>query len=533
MASPKVDIGEFIHTPVDSIPALVGRLRSTFMSHKTKDVQYRLRQLRKLYWGICDLQSKFVEALNRDLGMSAFEAELTEIDFVLQDLSFVLKNLEKWVKEERVSGMNPAFFMLKHRVRKEPLGTCLVIGAYNFPVQLALGPCIGAIAAGNTVVLKPSESSPATAAVITTLFENYLDSDSYTVVNGAVEETTALLDQKWDKIFYTGSNRIGKIITKKAAETLTPVALELGGQNPAFVTRNSDVALAARRVLYGKVFNAGQICISTNYVLVDREVLPAFVDALKTAFQTYFPSGAKSSPDFARIVNQRQFLRIKKMIDESKGKIIIGGEMDESQLYIEPTVVLVDSKDDSMIVDETFGPAFSVLPVDNLDEAISIANEVYATPLSLATFGSDAENKKILDRVTSGGASINDAFVHASMSPAPFGGVGQSGSGCYRGKASFDTFSHARTIAQTPGWADGLFRVRYMPYSFKKLNQMPRPPRKNLGFDRDGNPIRGLKYWLGFVVSLGADGPKGALLRWLLVVVSAVALTRKGGLLGQ
>lgn len=394
MASTKIDIGEFSHTPASSIPAIVDGVRATFRSHKTKDVQYRLKQLRKLYWGIVDLQAQFIEALNRDLGMSAFEAELTELDFILEDLRFCLNNLEKWVKEERVSGMNPAFFILNHRIRKEPLGTCLVIGAYNFPVQLSLGPCVGAIAAGNTVVLKPSESSPATATVLKTLFENYLDPDAYTVVNGAIDETTALLDQRWDKIFYTGSNRIGKIITRKAADTLTPVTLELGGQNPAFVTKNSDIALAARRVLYGKVFNAGQICISTNYVLVDRSVLAAFIEALKATYQTYFPNGAKASPDFGRVVNQRQFQRIKKMIDESKGKIILGGEMDEAELYIEPTVVLVESKDDSMIVDETFGPAFSLLAVDDLDEAISIANDVYSTPLSLAAFGSSMENKK-------------------------------------------------------------------------------------------------------------------------------------------
>lgn len=394
MASTKVDIAEFTHTPVESIPGIVDGLRTTFRSHKTKDVQYRLRQLRKLYWGVVDLQPQFIEALNRDLGQSTFEAYLGEIDFVLEDLRHTIKNLEKWVKEERVSDMNPAYFMMKHRIRKEPLGVGLVIGAYNFPVQLCLCPCIGAIAAGCTLVLKPSESSPATASVHKTLFENYLDSDAYTVVNGAVEETTALLDQQWDKIFYTGSNRIARIIAARAAEHLTPVTLELGGRNPAFVTKNSNIALAARRILYGKVFNTGQICLSTNYVLIDKTVLPAFIDALKASYKNFFPDGAKASPDYGRIVNQRQFLRIKKMIDESTGKIILGGETDESQLYIEPTVVLVDSKEDSMMIDETFGPAFSLLPVDNLDEAIAIANEVYSTPLSVATFGNDAENKK-------------------------------------------------------------------------------------------------------------------------------------------
>lgn len=394
MGDTKQEIAPFEHTPVDSIPKMVEEVRATFRTNKTKDVQWRLKQLRKFYWGMLDLAPKFQKALHQDLRMAKTEAFLTEIDFVLSDIMFAIKNLETWAKDETITGMNTEYFFMKHRIRKEPLGTVLVIGAYNFPVQLSLAPCVGALAAGCTVVLKPSESSPATAMVMKELFDAYVDPEVGRIVNGTIPETTALLDQKWDKIMYTGGNRVAKIIAMKAAETLTPVTLELGGMNPAFVTKNADISLAARRLMWSKCTNAGQICISQNYVLVERSVLPDFIDALKVVYKSFFPHGAKVSPDYARIVNERQFQRIKGMVDSSKGKIVLGGEMDESQLYIEPTAVQVDSADDPLMADETFGPVFSILPYDSLDDAIRLANQVYSTPLALCTFGSDAENKQ-------------------------------------------------------------------------------------------------------------------------------------------
>lgn len=395
----KDEIAPFESTPIDAIPQIVDEARDTFRSHKTKDIQYRLKQLRKLYWGVIDLSPQFQKALHQDLRMAKVEAYLTEIDFVLGDIMFAINNLEEWAKEEKITGMNLEASLMKFRIRKEPLGTCLVIGAFNFPVQLALAPCVGAIAAGCTVVLKPSESSPATAMVMQQLFDTYLDPAAYKLVNGMVDETTVLLDQTWDKIMYTGSNRVAKIVAKKAAVNLTPLTLELGGMNPAFVTKNADLTLAARRLLWGKVTNAGQICLSPNYILVERSVVPAFIDALKASYKKFFPHGAKCSPDLSRIVNQRSFLRIKDLVDSTNGKIVIGGEMDEEQLFIEPTAVLVDSKDDPLVADETFGPVFSILPYDTLDGAIATANEVYSTPLALFTFGSDEENKQGMFRI--------------------------------------------------------------------------------------------------------------------------------------
>jgi beta-apo-4'-carotenal oxygenase len=266
--------------------------------------------------------------------------------------------------------------------------------AYNFPIQLSLGPVIGAIAAGCTVVLKPSENAPNAAAVMEMIFKKYLDPTCYTVVQGAIPETTALLAEKWDKIFYTGNHVVGTIVAKKAAETLTPVTLELGGRNPAIITKNADPRLAARRLVWAKSLNAGQVCVSQNWILVDKEILPAFVDELKKVFKEFYPKGARASPDYGRIVNNRQWTRLKKMLDETKGKILIGGTMDEADRFLEPTVVQVEDVNDSLLTDESFGPLIPIYPVNDLDEAIKLANECHDTPLGVYPFG----NKKETDQ---------------------------------------------------------------------------------------------------------------------------------------
>lgn len=395
-------IPEFTPTAVESIPSIVNLCRTTYNSQKTKPIAYRLTQLRKLYWAVKDNEDAIVEACKKDLGKPTYESYISEIDWVTNDIIFVTKHLERWAKDEKPADMGFVNSLLSPTIRKEPLGTILVIGAYNFPIQLSLGPLIGAIAAGCTGVLKPSEVSPATAMLLKKVLEESLDPSAYTVVNGGVAETTALLNEKWDKIFYTGSAGVGTIVAKKAAETLTPVCLELGGRNPAIITKNADPRLAARRLLWAKLHNAGQVCISQNYTLVDKDILPAFVAQLKIALKEYYPSGTKASPDFGRIVNHRHFLRIKKMLDDTKGKILIGGEVDEDDNYIDITVVLVNDTSDSMIVDESFGPLFPIMAIDSVEEAIKIANSVHSTPLGLYPFGSKAEvNKSMLIFLTS------------------------------------------------------------------------------------------------------------------------------------
>lgn len=384
-------IAPFEATPVDSIASIANLTRTTFRSQKTKPISWRLKQLRKLYWAVVDNGDAIIEACMQDLGKPVFETILCELDWVKNDIVFVTKNLEKWAKEEKAKDMPLSASFMSARIKKEPLGTVLIIGAFNFPIQLSLGPLIGAIAAGCSAILKPSEQAPVSAMLLKRIVEASLDPDAYSVVNGGVPETTALLNEKWDKIFYTGGQTVGTIIAKKAAETLTPVTLELGGQNPAIITKNADARLAARRLLWGKLLNAGQVCIGQNYILIDREILPAFVEQLKAAIKEFYPNGQKGSEDYARIVNTRSFQRVKKMLDETHGKILIGGETDEADKFIELTVVEVKDQHDSLIAQESFGPLIPLLAFDDLDEAIRIAIEVDPTPLGFYPFGNKAE----------------------------------------------------------------------------------------------------------------------------------------------
>lgn len=381
-------------TALDDITAQYDKVRATFRSGRTKDVEYRKQQIRRLYWGIVDNTELMQLALNKDMGKSSFEADITEIDWCKQECLDAVENLDKWVQDEGVRHMPLQFLVMKPRIRNEPLGTILNIGAYNFPFQLNVTALVGAIAAGNTFLMKPSEMSPHSAMVLKKIMDESLDPDSYVCVNGSIDETKHILEHKFDKIVFTGGKRTGTIIAQKAAETLTPVLLELGGQNPAFITRKGDLKIAARRLLWQKCLNAGQVCLSQNYALVERCVLNRFVDELKKQYAEFMPQGAKASPDYARIVNQGHYNRIKKMLDNSKGSIVLGGSMDEAEFFIEPTVVLVDDIKDSMVVEESFGPIWSIVPFDTLDEAINIANQVDPTPLALFTFGSDAENEK-------------------------------------------------------------------------------------------------------------------------------------------
>lgn len=457
---------------MEQLPIAASTVRLTFATQRTKAIEYRILQLRKLYWSIVDNTPALIEACKIDLNKSATETVMAEIDWVKNDIVFVQNSLAKWMKDEPAPDVPLSSKLVKPKVRKEPLGAVLILGCWNFPVQLSLGPMVGAIAAGCTVVLKPSEVSAYTAMVVSKIVNDALDKDAYIALNGAVSETTALLNEKWDKIFYTGNTQVGTIIAKKAAETLTPVCLELGGRNPAVVTKHADLRIAARRLTWGKILNAGQVCLSQNYVLVDKAVLGPLVEQFKVALKEFYPQGAQASPDFGHIVNSRHFHRIKKMLDESKGEIVYGGETDEATNFIAPTVVVVPSEKDSLITEESFGPIISILPVENLDDAIRIINAVHSTPLGFYPFGNKAEISHLLSHVTSGGASVNDAFFHGSITTLPFGGVGDSGQGAYHGRASFDCFTHRRSITHTPGWIEFLLAVRYPPYSVSKVSSI-------------------------------------------------------------
>ncbi|KAL8942144.1 MAG: hypothetical protein Q9216_001829 [Gyalolechia sp. 2 TL-2023] len=464
---------------------MVNELRNTFASHKTQPIQFRLIQLRKLYWGLVDYEAAIRSALHRDLGKPIFEAYAGEIEWCKNDIIFTCQNLAKWAKEENAPDVPLLNILVKPKIRKVPLGCALIIGAFNVPFQLTLSPLIGAIAAGNTAIIKPSEGSPHCSAVIAEVTSRYLDPTCYRCVQGSVAETTALLDQKWDKIFYTGGVKVAKIIAKKAAETLTPYTLELGGRNPALVTAKADLRLAARRLTWGKIHNAGQICFSQNYILIDKAVLQEFVAEVRAALQCFYPDGTRSSPDYGRIANKTHWQRIKSLVDTSGGKVLLGGAMDEVDLFIEPTVIQVNDINDVLIANETLGPIMTLFPTSSLSEAISIANQVHSTPLATYSFGTRSETRRVLNEIKSGGASVNDAWMHGTVPTLAFGGVGDSGTGSYRGRASFESFIHRQSYTTTPGWAERLFDLRYPPYG-GKLETYLKLTALRPDFDREG-----------------------------------------------
>ena len=348
-------------------------------------------------------------------------------------------------------------------------------------------PLIGAIAAGNTAVIKPSEATPASSALMQSILARYLDPSCYTCIQGAVAETTVLLEQKWDKIFFTGSVKVAKIVALKASETLTPYTLELGGKNPAIVTRNANLRLAARRLLWGKFHNAGQICVSQNCILLEKSISSLFLRELEDAIQEFYPGGAKHSPDLGRIVNNTQWKRLRDLIQNTNGKVIMGGAMNEADNFIEPTVIQIQDPNDPLMLEENFGPIITILAFDNLDEAIRIARTTHSTPLAVYPFGTKQETDHILNELQSGGASVNDGWIHCTVPTMAFGGIGDSGTGTYRGRASFECFTHRRSVTTTPGWAEGLLGIRYPPYG-GKLTRFKGMTSLEPDFDREGNP---------------------------------------------
>lgn len=514
------DLPPYTPTSIDRIPSIHKRLSDKFHTHSTRPLEYRLQQLRSLFWGLKDAEPALLEACKLDLNKSSYEAYMTEVGWVLNDIIFMTKNLARFMKDEKAEDMDLVNSFMSPRIRKDPLGVVLVIGAYNFPLQLSLGPLIGAISAGCTAVLKPSENASNAARIMERVVSESLDPDAYQVVQGAVPETTALLDCKWDKIFYTGGVTVGKIIAKKAAETLTPVTLELGGRNPAIITKSADPRLAARRLLWAKLLNAGQVCVSQNYILVDEEILPLFMEQLKQALAEFLPKGAENA-NYAHIINTRQFDRLTSLLASTDGKILHGGKNNRETLFFEPTVVQLSSPSDPLLADESFGPLIPILAVPDLDTAIRTANDIHATPLGIYPFGNSSETEKILSQTRSGGASINDGFFHASIPTLPFGGVGDSGSGSYRGRASFECFSHRRSVTSTPSWIEGMLSVRYPPFDSAKLGKLKGMTELNPDFDRKGNKVDG---WMGWILGLGGKGLIGKAGRWFVVAVVLAAV---------
>ncbi|KAK7685554.1 hypothetical protein QCA50_011421 [Cerrena zonata] len=462
----------FETTPIEDIPKIREDLIKGFASGKTKDLKYRRDQLIHLAYLLKENRDRFVEALASDLHRPVLESDFLDLNATLSEIKECFNNVNKWAKPESPPFALNWFFMKPH-TRKEPKGVVLVIGPFNFPVWCLIGPCASAIAAGNTVVLKPSEMCPSVASLIAELVPKYLDPDVVRVVNGSIPETTKLLEYQWGHVCYTGSQRVAKIIGVAAAKTLSPVTLELGGKSPVVIDSTADLKTAARRILWGKCANAGQICVAPDYVLVLREVEEAFIAELTAVYAEYFPGDLAKSDGYSRIVSPVHAARIKKMVDETKGKIILGGEIDAEERYIAPTIVRDVPKDDSLMSEEIFGPVLPIISVGSLDEAIETINGG-DHPLVLYVFTKDKKVKeKVFAGTQSGAAVANDVLIHVGASGLPFGGIGGSGSGATTGVWGFNTFSHFRASIDVPGWMDALvLKNRFPPYTDTKMRTL-------------------------------------------------------------
>ncbi|MBD0740988.1 aldehyde dehydrogenase family protein [Streptomyces sp. CBMA152] len=423
----------------------VARLRATFRTGRTKPVEWRTTQLRRLREMLTERGGELVDALHADLGKSSAEAQRTEIGFTVREIDHTLDHLAEWLRPEPAPV--PAHLgEATARTQYDPLGVVLVIAPWNYPAQLLLTPMIGALAAGNAVVAKPSELAPATSAVLARLLPQYLDADAVAVVEGGIPETTALLAERFDHIFYTGNGAVGRIVMTAAVQHLTPVTLELGGKSPVFVDRDADIATVAARLAAGKFLNAGQTCVAPDYVLTDPETARALETALVTAIEALYGADPQASAEYGRIVNERHFDRLSSLLDS--GRLVIGGQGDRATKYLAPTVLADVDPKSPVMQEEIFGPVLPIVTVADLDEAIEFIND-RDKPLALYAFTeSDTTKRRLADETTSGGLGIGLPLAHLTVSDLPFGGVGESGMGNYHGRYSIETFSHRKAILE-------------------------------------------------------------------------------------
>jgi aldehyde dehydrogenase (NAD+) len=426
------------------------------------DIDYRKATLKKLLKNIIKYDKEITEALYSDFRKPAFEALITETSYVISDLKHTIANVRSWAKPKRVlpSLLN---FRSTDRIYSEPYGKVLVIAPWNYPFQLAMCPMIAAVAAGNSVVVKPSELTPATSAVVARIIRESFDVRHVVAVLGDASIASDLLKKRWDHIFFTGSVPVGKIVAEAAAKYMTPVTLELGGKNPCIIDDTADLALAARRIVWGKFINAGQTCISPDYILVKSSVKIRLMQLLKQEIIRAYGEDPAQSPDFPRIINFKHFDRLQAMI--LPADVYFGGSTDRDQRYIAPTIIDEHNLESEVMKDEIFGPILPVLAYNTIDDLKKTISR-YEKPLALYVF---TRNSGFADRIISdysfGGGCINDTVIHFANRRLPFGGVGNSGSGAYHGKWGFDTFSHQKSVIRKANWPD--LTMRYAPYSGK------------------------------------------------------------------
>jgi len=422
---------------------------------------FRRKQLQRLKNTLRQNESVLFEALKQDLGKSKYEAYLSEVGFVLDEIRFTLPRLSKWMKPRRVRTPILGFPGASRRI-PEPYGRVLIIAPWNYPIQLALSPLIGAIAAGNCCIVKPSELSPRSSAVLARIVRDTFPPRYVTVVEGGPEVSIALLESRFDKIFFTGSTRIGRKVMAAAARHLTPITLELGGKSPCIVAEDADLTLASRRIVSGKFLNTGQTCIAPDFLLAHKKIKEPLLTNIRSDIRSFFGESPRLSPDYGRIISRHHFDRLADLIDSCNGTIVMGGERDRESRYIAPTVLDNVKWDDPIMADEIFGP---LLPIIGFDRVEPVKKELSRRPkpLSLYLFTKDRElEHDIISHLSFGGGCINDTLIHIANPYLPFGGVGDSGTGQYHGKAGFDTFSHTKSVMKRYFIPE--VPVRYPPY---------------------------------------------------------------------
>lgn len=449
------------------IQEIVSKQKAFFKTQQTKNIRFRKMYLEKLYDLILVNENLLYEAIYKDFGKSKFDTFTTEISFILNDIKYYLKNLKSLSKPKKVN-TNLANQFGKSRIHSEPLGNILVIGAWNYPYQLSFSPIVAALAAGNCCILKPSEIAENTMKVMAKIINENFPPEYLYVYEGGIDETTELLKLKFDKIFFTGSTKVGKIVYKAAAENLTPVTLELGGKSPAIITKDANLEVAAKRIVWGKFLNAGQTCVAPDYLLVEESVQEQFLEMLRKNIQQF--KYDPQSEHYTKIINAKNFQRLIKLIDHDK--LYFGGNSDEEKRYIEPTILTNINWKDEVMQEEIFGP---ILPVISFTNFNLILNEIleHDKPLAAYLFTNTTEEKEsFTNKLSFGGGCINDVIMHLGNENLPFGGVGNSGIGNYHGKFGFETFSHQKAVLERATWGEP--NIKYPPYSEKKLSWIKR-----------------------------------------------------------
>ena len=451
------------NTPTKQIIDIVAAQKELFRSGKTLDIEFRISALKALKAALRKWEKPLAEALWADLHKSYEEAYLTELSIVMGEIDTHIRHLKQWAAPKRCS--TPLkMFPSRSKIISEPLGSALIISPWNYPVQLLLNPLVGAISAGCTAILKPSPYVERVSKVVEQLIAETFDENYIAVVQGNRDVNSALLEQRYDIIFFTGSPSLGRKVMAAAAKNLTPVVLELGGKSPCIVDKSAKLDVVARRIAWGKSLNAGQTCIAPDYLLVHKDVKEQLIEALRREFQSLLGENPKEFHHFVRIVNDKAFDRLVGYLDGAD--VLFGGEHDKSERYIAPTIIDNVAPESPIMQEEIFGPIFPIVTFSETEEAIDFVNK-REKPLALYYFGDNKTAKHLLRHTSSGGACVNDTIMHIANERLPFGGVGNSGMSSYHGKESFDVFSHRRSVVTTPTWLDLPFR--YMPYKLFSL----------------------------------------------------------------